>query len=149
MQETLRALSGLLLEAIPTLIIVLLLHFYLKKVYFRPMERVLEARSAATEGARKLAEESLAKASEMAAEYDAALRAARNELYREQEEFRQSLRQEHEQALKEAQQRASHMVKQASGQLEAELAAAKETLKAEAGILSDRVVEKILSGRPA
>ncbi len=149
MEETLRALSGLLLEAIPTLIIVLVLHFYLKKVYFQPMERVLAARSEATEGAQKLAEESLAKASEMAAEYDTALRAARNELYREQEEFRQALRQEHEQALKEARQRASQMVKQATGQLEAELAAAKETLKGEAGILSDRIVETILGGRPA
>lgn len=149
MQETLRALSGLLLEAVPTLIIVLLLHFYLKKVYFQPMEKVLAARFSATEGARKLAEESLERASAMAIEYDAALRAARNELYKEQEEFRQALNQEHEQALKDARERASQMVKKASLQLEAELAASKEALKRDAGALSDRIVETILSRRPA
>lgn len=148
MQETLRALSGLLLEAIPTLIIVLILHIYLKKVYFQPMERVLAARSDATEGARKLAEESLAKASEMAAEYDAALRTARSELYREQEEFRQALRQQHEQAVKEARERASQMVKEASGQLQAELSSAKQGLKRDADVLSERIVETILSRRP-
>jgi F-type H+-transporting ATPase subunit b len=149
MQETLRALSGLLLEAIPTLIIVLLLHFYLKKVYFRPMEKVLAARFDATEGARKLAEESLEKASAMAAEYDAALRSARNELYKEQEEFRQALRQEHEQAVKDARERASQMVKEADGRLEAELEASKRALKKDAGALSERIVETILSRRPA
>ncbi len=149
MQETLRALSGLLLEAVPTLIIILLLHFYLKKVYFQPMEKVLAARFSATEGARKLAEESLERASAMAIEYDAALRAARNELYKEQEEFRQALNQEHEQALKDARERASQMVKKASVQLEAELEASKEALKRDAGALSDRIVETILSRRPA
>ena len=149
MEETLRALSGLLLEAVPTLIIVLLLHFYLKKIYFQPMEKVLAARSEATEGARKLAQESLEKASAMAAEYDEKLRAARNELYREQEEFRQKLHQEHEQTLKDARERASQMVKEASAQLEAELAASKEVLRRDAGALSDKIVQAILSGRPA
>jgi F0F1-type ATP synthase membrane subunit b/b' len=127
----------------------LLLHFYLKKVYFQPMEKVLAARFNATEGARKLAEESLERASAMAAEYDAALRAARNELYKEQEEFRQALHQEHEQALKNARERASQMVKEACGQLESELEASKKALKRDAGALSERIVEIILSRRPA
>jgi len=149
MEETLRALTGLLLEAVPTLIIVLLLHFYLKKVYFQPVEKVLTARFEATEGARKRAQESLEKASAMAAEYDEALRAARNELYREQEEFRQKLQQEHEQTLKEARERAAQMVKEAGAQLEAELAASKEALRKDAGALSDQIVQAILSRRPA
>jgi len=85
----------------------------------------------------------------MAAEYDEALRAARNELYREQEEFRQKLHQEHEQTLKDARERASQMVKEAGAQLEAELAASKEALRRDAGALSDQIVQAILSRRPA
>lgn len=148
MEETLRALGGLLLQAIPTLIIVLLLHFYLKRIYFRPMERVLTARQEATEGARQLAEESLTRAAEKAAEYDAALRAARAEVYRDQEAFRQKLRQEHAQAVEEARQRAATTLKDATQQLETELAAAKESLRQDAGALSDQIVEAILRRRP-
>jgi len=148
MEDTLRALGGLLLQAIPTFLIVVLLYFYLKRMYFRPMERVLAARYEATEGARKLAEESLAKASRKAAEYDAALRAARAEIYREQEAFRQTLRQEQAQAVEAAHQRATTVVKEAGLQLDAELAAARESLRQEAGALADRIVESILHRRP-
>jgi F-type H+-transporting ATPase subunit b len=148
MEDTLRALGGLLLQAIPTFLIVLLLYFYLKRMYFRPMERVLAARYEATEGARKLAEESLAKASRKAAEYDAALRAARAEIYREQEAFRQTLRQEQAQAVEGARQRATAVVKDASLQLDAELAAARESLRQDAGALADQIVESILRRRP-
>ncbi|MGA2325826.1 MAG: ATP synthase F0 subunit B [Bryobacteraceae bacterium] len=148
MEDTLRALGGLLLQAIPTFLIVVLLYFYLKRMYFRPMERVLAARYEATEGARKLAEESLAKASRKAAEYDAALRAARAEIYREQEAFRQTLRQEQAQAVEAAHQRATTVVKEAGLQLDAELAAARESLRQEAGALADRIVESILRRRP-
>jgi F-type H+-transporting ATPase subunit b len=148
MEQTLRALGDLLLQAIPTLIIVLLLHLYLKRVYFRPMERVLAARHEATEGARRLAEESLARAEEKTAEYDAALRAARAQIYRDQEAFRQKLRQEHTQAVQEARQRAAAALTDATHQLQAELAAAKESLRRDAGALSDRIMEAILRRRP-
>jgi F-type H+-transporting ATPase subunit b len=148
MEDTLRALGGLLLQAIPTFLIVMLLYFYLKRVYFRPMERVLAARYEATEGARKLAEESLEKASRKTAEYDAALRAARAEIYREQEAFRQALRQEQAQAVEAAHQRATAAVKDAGLQFDAELAAARESLRQDAGALADQIVESVLRRRP-
>jgi F-type H+-transporting ATPase subunit b len=148
MEETLRALGGLLVQAIPTFLIVMALHLYLKWVYFRPMERVLAERFEATEGARKLAEESLTKASAKAAEYDAELRAARAVLYREQEAMRQTLLQEQAQAVEEARQRATAAVKQASLELDAELVAAKESLRQQAGTLADQIVETVLRRRP-
>ena len=48
----LHALGGILLRAVPTFLLIILLHFYLKSIFFKPLERVLEARSEATEGAR-------------------------------------------------------------------------------------------------
>ena len=91
MEETLRQLGGILLRAVPTFILVVLLHLYLKFIFFKPLERVLRQRYDATEGARKLAEESIARASQKAADYEAALRAARAETYKEMEQLRRKL----------------------------------------------------------
>jgi F-type H+-transporting ATPase subunit b len=146
MERTLHDLAGLLLKAVPTLLLVLVLHFYLKRMFFRPLERVLKARYDATEGARKLAEESLARASEKAAEYEQAIRAARAEIYREQEQFRQQLRQQQAAAFQEARRNADELVKQAGESLAGELAEARQTLERESQTLAGRIVERILDG---
>ena len=88
MEATLNALGGILLNAIPTFLLFLLLHFYLKSVFFGPMEKVLHERDEATAGARRRAQESLAKAEEKSRQYEETLRNARNEIYKEQEEQR-------------------------------------------------------------
>ena len=69
MDAILRDLSGILLRAVPTFLLVIFLHFYLKSVFFGPMQQVLRKRYEATEGARKLADESLARAAQKTAEY--------------------------------------------------------------------------------
>ena len=91
MDDTLHALGEILLKAVPTFLLVVLLHFYLKKIFFQPMEKVLHQRFEATEGARKLAEQSLARASARTAEYEAAIRAARSEVYQAQEQLYRQL----------------------------------------------------------
>ena len=82
MEATLNALAQILLQAIPTFLLVLLLHQYLRAVFFNPLARVLAERNEATEGARKKAAESLDRAAAKAAAYEESLRAARNEIYR-------------------------------------------------------------------
>ena len=54
MDATLHALGEILLKAVPTVLLVVVLHFYLKYVFFKPLKKVLEERYNATEGARKL-----------------------------------------------------------------------------------------------
>ena len=76
MDATLLALGGILLKAVPTFLLVILLNFYLKAVFFKPLEKVLRQRYEATEGARKLAAESMERAAARTAEYEAAMRAA-------------------------------------------------------------------------
>ena len=44
MDQTLHALGVLFLKALPTFILVLLLHFYLKRMFFGPLQRALKAR---------------------------------------------------------------------------------------------------------
>ncbi len=148
MEETLRALGGLMLQAIPTFIIVWALYAYLRFVYFRPMEQVLDARYQATEGARKSAEETLAKTREKAAEYEEKLRAARAEIYREQEAFRNELRQEQDQAVEQARHSASSAVKEAAQQIEAELSSAQKSLEQGAVALAGKISDSILRRRP-
>src|ERR1035438_4367491 len=86
MESTLHALGGILLRATPTFFLVFLLTFYLKKVFFQPLEKVLQQRYEATEGSRKLAEQTVERASAKAAEYEAAMRTARAEIYKAREQ---------------------------------------------------------------
>src|SRR5260370_39018544 len=102
MDETLHQLGGILLRAVPTFVLVVLLHFYLKAVFFNPLKQVLRQRYEATEGARRLAEASLVKAAERAAEYEAALRSARAETYKEIEQLRRQLQEDRAASVRQA-----------------------------------------------
>jgi len=147
MDALLRSLGGLALKAIPTFLLVIALHLYLKRVFFGPMARVIEERYQATEGARKVAAESLARAAAKADEYEASLRAARGEIYREEEETRQKRRQEQAQAIAEARRSAEVAAIEARQQLAAELVSAKESLALQTGALADQIVDSVLHGR--
>jgi F-type H+-transporting ATPase subunit b len=146
MDAILASLGELVLRAVPTLLLVVFLHFYLKYVFFAPLDKVLEARSQATGGARAAAQASLETASRKAAEYEAAIRAARSEVYKEQEESRGVLRQRQAAALDESRRNASEMVKQARVQLADEVTGAKRVLAGESDRLASAIVESILRG---
>ena len=149
MEETLRQLGGILLRAVPTFILVVLLHFYLKFIFFQPLAKILRERYDATEGARKQAAMSLARADEKAAEYEAALRAARAETYKEMEQMRRTLQEDRAARLKESRARAEATVAQAKAALHAEAEELKKTLEAESVALAGQIADKILRGRAA
>ncbi|MEX2262081.1 MAG: hypothetical protein WD696_09015 [Bryobacteraceae bacterium] len=149
MESIVEALGGLLLRALPTFILVVLLHFYLKFMFFRPLEHVLQARREATEGARKLAEQSLAKASEKAAQYEAALRAAKSEIYLEQEQLRRQLQEERAASVRMARERSDAAIRAAREQLAADASVARQSLAAESDSLAERIAQAILPGRAA
>src|SRR5436309_2934947 len=130
MDETLRALGGILLRAIPTFLLVVLLHFYLKFIFFKPLQRVLRQRFEATEGAREMAEASLKKAAEKTAEYEAALRTARAETYKELEQLRRQLQDERAAGVRDARVRAETAVTEAKAELGAQVADLKKQLEA-------------------
>jgi F-type H+-transporting ATPase subunit b len=149
MEETLRQLAGILLRAIPTFFLVVLIHFYLKFVFFKPLAKILQERYEATEGARKQAELSLARADQKAAEYEAALRAARAETYKEMEQMRRNLQDERAVRMKEARVRAEAAVAQAKAALHAEAEMLKTSLEADSIALAGQIADKILRGRAA
>ena|SRR5947207_5656685 len=149
MEATLQALGGILLTALPTFFLVILLHFYLKYIFFRPLEQVLQARYEATEGARKLAESSLAKASQKAAEYDAALRAARADMIKEQEQLRRRLQDERAGNVMAARAGAERMISEAKAQLAKEVATAQKDLAAQSESFAAQIADSILRRRVA
>jgi F-type H+-transporting ATPase subunit b len=147
MDKILHDLGELLLKAVPTLLLVGLLYFYLKRMFFRPLERLLAKRQEATEGTRQLAEETFAQASAKAAQYQEAIRAARAGIYREQEHSRRQWQQEHAAAVQEARRNAEGIIQEADRRLQSELAEAKRTLQQQADGLATQLAERVLARR--
>ena len=147
MEQTLQALAGILLKAVPTVVIVLLLHFYLKSMLFKPLEKVLKQRDEATRGAREAAQSSLANAEKKASEYEVALRDARAEVYKEQEQARLKLVADQEARIADARARMDAMIRDAKSQIEAETAVARKGLDDQTSLLADQIAGAVLSRR--
>ena len=140
----LHALGGILLRAVPTFLLVVLLHFYLKNIFFKPLEKVLHARYEATEGARKLAAQSLEQAAARTATYEAALRKAKAELYQSQENLHKQLQELEAAAIVTARQSAEAAVKQARAALAEDVAAAQQGLAGDSDALAGQIADSIL-----
>ena len=144
MEETLHALGGIIIKAIPTFILVILLNFFLKYTFFQPLERILKLRYDASEGARKRAEETIARAEAKTAEYEAAMRDARAEIYREQEQLHAKLEQERRAEVAAARTAADQQIRQARAALAADVEAAKNDLARETDMLATQIAEVVL-----
>jgi F0F1-type ATP synthase membrane subunit b/b' len=149
MEQTLHALGEILLKAVPTFVLVLLLYGYLSRMFFSPLEKVLKKRYDATEGARKLAEESQAKATAKTEEYEAAIRTARVEVYQELGEWRRQLQGERAEAIAQARKQAEAQISQATAQLNQEVAQLKQGLAGESDALATEITNSILRRRVA
>jgi F-type H+-transporting ATPase subunit b len=149
MQETLQALGGILLKAIPTVVLLIILHFYLKAVLFGPLDRVMKERRKLTEGARELAEASLAAATRKADEYEAKLREARAAVYKQQEEIRKRWLDEQAQQAAEARTRSESTVKMAREAIAQDAAEARKSLQDTSAAVADRIVATVLGKRTA
>jgi F-type H+-transporting ATPase subunit b len=149
MDQTLQALGGILLKAIPTVIFLIVLHFYLKAVLFGPLDRVMQKRRELTEGARKIAENSLAAASRKADEYEAKLRDARGAVYKQQEEIRKRWLDEQSQQVAEARARSEATVKAAREAIAVDATAARKSLQETSAAVADHIVVTVLGQRAA
>lgn len=147
MEQIIQSLGGILLKAIPTVLILLLLHFYLKAMLFGPLARTLKERDELTVGARKAAEQSLAAAERKAQEYESKLREARAEVYRQQEETRRRWLEEQTAQIAEARERSEGVVKDAKYQLASEAAGARKNLLDTSGALADQIATAVLGRR--
>jgi F-type H+-transporting ATPase subunit b len=147
MDQTLQALGGILLKAIPTAVLLLVLLFYFKAMLFGPLDRILEQRRELTEGARQAAERSLATADQKSREFEAKLREARAQIYKEQEEIRRKWLEDQSAQVAQARAKMEASVKDAKQSLAAEAAAARASLVSDSAALADQIATAVLTRR--
>lgn len=147
MEQTLQALGGLLLKAIPTVCLLLLLHWYFKAMLFGPLDRILKQREELTEGARRAADESLAAVERKQQEYEAKLQEARAEVYRAQEETRRRWLEDQAAQIAQTRERSEATVRTAKEQIVAEAATARDSLADSSAALADQITTAVLARR--
>src|SRR3977135_316514 len=102
MQAIVHQLGELFLQAVPTVLILLVFYLILRALFFKPLLAVMAEREARTAGARKGAEAAQAAATEKVKQYQEALKQARAKVYAEQEAARKKLLDDRATLLKEA-----------------------------------------------
>ena len=101
MQQIVHQLGELFLQAVPTVVIVLIFYGIMRTLFFVPLMRVMDEREARTIGARKAAESAQTTAANKAKQYQDALKQARAKVYAEQEDARKKLLNDRAEAAKQ------------------------------------------------
>src|SRR5438132_3132241 len=148
MQAIVHQLGELFLQAVPTVLIILLVYFILRAVFFKPLLTVMADRDSRTVGAEKAAEAAQAAAAQKVKQYQEALRQARGQVYAEQEAARKKLLDERAAQIKEARTRAAAEVTAAKARVAAGLAAARRDDEATVAQLSAEIARLILEAPP-
>ena len=148
MQEIVHQLGELFLQAVPTVLIILLFYIILRAIFFKPLLKVMAERDSRTVGAQKAAEAAQAAAAEKVKQYQDALKQARGQVYAEQEAARKKLLEERAAHLKEARNAAAAEVSAAKNRVAGELNAARLDIQATVGQLSAEIARRILQAPP-
>src|SRR5271163_1452790 len=148
MQEIVHQLGELFLQAVPTVLIILLFYIILRAVFFKPLLAVMAERDSRTVGAQKAAQAAEAAAAEKIKQYQQALKQARGQVYTEQEAARKKLLEARAAQLKEARTAAATEVSAAKNRVAGELNAARLDIQATVAQLSAEIARRILQSPP-
>lgn len=149
MSSTLQDLADLLIRSVPTIVFFIVLTYYLKYIFFRPLQRVLDERRRATEGVRELANQANEAADQQLADFDRAIQQARAEIYKNNEEMRKQWAQEQQETFKRARAEAEQQLESAKRLIESELTQAEAELNAAVEPLSEEIIQTLLQRRAA
>src|SRR5215475_9503268 len=142
-------LGELFLGAVPTVLILIVLYFVLRFLFFKPLLAAMAEREARTAGAQKAAEAAQAAAAEKVKQYQDALKQARAKVYAEQEAARKKLLDERAALLKASRNLAATEVSAAKEKVAKEVAAAKRELEAGASQLAAEIARRVLETPPS
>jgi F-type H+-transporting ATPase subunit b len=149
MQAIVGQLGELFLQAVPTVLIILLFYIILRALFFKPLLRVMAERDSCTAGAQKAAEIAQAAAAEKVKQYQDALKLARGQVYAGQETARKQLLDERAAQLKDARAKASSEVGAGKERIARELAGARRDIEATVDQLSAEIARRILQAPPS
>src|SRR5947199_7374248 len=144
MQAIVHQLGELFLQAVPTVLIILLFYFILRAVFFKPLLAVMAERDSRTVGAQKAAEAAQAAAAQRVKQYQEALKQARGQVYAEQEAARKKLLDERAAQLRGGGSKPTPEVSSAKQRVAKELAAARREVAATVAELSAETARPIL-----
>jgi F-type H+-transporting ATPase subunit b len=147
MDKILHDLGGIVLNGLPTAIIILILAIFVRLLYLKPLEATLAERHRLTEGARQAAEQSLHSADSKIAAYQTALDEARGKIYAEQAEFLAKLHAEQTARAQAAKAASDATLAQARQSLKAEAEAARADLSAQTEQLASEIANSMLAAR--
>jgi F0F1-type ATP synthase membrane subunit b/b' len=142
--EILHQLGELFLEAVPTVVIVLLFYFFLRWAFFTPLQKAMAERSAKIEGARAEAAAAEAEAKQELDSYNDTLRKARGEIYVQQEGARKVVLDERARLLKAMRGRAQEDVAAAKKRIAGELEAGRKEVERQTPALASEIARGIL-----
>jgi F0F1-type ATP synthase membrane subunit b/b' len=148
MQDIVHQLGELFLQAVPTVLIVLVFYLILRSLFFKPLLHVMTERDSRTAGARKAAEAAQAAAAEKVKQYQDALRQARAQVYGEQDAARKKLLDERAALLKSTRTKAAAEVAAGKERVAAELATAQREVEATVAQLSAEIARRLLQTPP-
>lgn len=144
MDATLQALAGILLKGLPTFILFLLLHFYLRRMFFGPMAKVLHERKEATVGAKHAAADSLKTAEAKAVEFEKKIDEVRTQLAKEREATRKSWLDDQAARIATAKVAADAQIADGKMQLTKQVETARQSLAGETARLAEEIAAAVL-----
>ncbi len=144
MDATLQALAGILLKGLPTFILFLLLHFYLRRMFFAPMAKVLHERKEATIGATHAAADSLKTAEAKAVEFEKKIDEVRTQLAKEREATRKSWLDDQSARIATAKVAADAQIADGKIQLTKQVESARQSLAGETARLAEQIAVAVL-----
>src|SRR5215475_13210268 len=137
-------LGELFLGAVPTVLILIVLYFVLRFLFFKPLLAAMAEREARTAGAQKAAEAAQAAAAEKVKQYQDALKQERAKVYAEQEAARKKLLDERTALLKASRNLAGAEVSAAKERIAKEIATAKRELETGTPQLAAEIAKSVL-----
>jgi len=149
MDEILNQLGGLVLGAVPTMILFILLVIAYGILVRRPLDRVLEERRARTIGAVEQAKGAIAAAETETSAYEEKLRRAKAEIYAAREQRLKQWNAEREAALEQVRQTAQERIRSAKQGIEQSVSDARTQIETTSTELSSRVLAAVLPAEVA
>ena len=132
------------LSVLVVILLVLSLYFILKRSFFNPINKILEDRDAAIQGAQRKASQKLGEFEEKSRIYQDQLNAARQKIYRQQETLRSEALNRRAGILARGRQEAEGLVQSTRDELQNQVASAKNDLESDLTKFADGIVKAIL-----
>jgi F-type H+-transporting ATPase subunit b len=144
MDEMLNQLGGLVLGAVPTMILFLLLVVAYGLLVRRPLDRVLAERAARTTGAVDHAKKAISEAEAKAAEYEDKLRRAKTDIFAARETRLKQWASERDLALAEARSATMEKVLAAKSEIDQSVAVAQRQIESMSNELSEQILRAVM-----